>query len=325
MLAVNGSQPPHRPQQNWARLAITPRLASLALVAALLTLPCSGCAAGPAPHTTLLAPTHKASESVGLEIFVLRYAPDDPNLAHEVWNQIDEQQLPPATRRLLAANGLRAGLVGVQLPEPLVRAMDLPEQAPADPESTQLLDVAQQPRLARRLLQIRSGQQGRIITTGEFARHPELPILVCNAQGEVVGRTYQQVMGLLSLEVHGLGDGRVQLELTPEIEYGEPQRTVIARHGVLQYQFGPPRQAFDELRLATVLSPGQSLAIAAIPELAGTLGQRLLSELVSGREEHKLVLIRLYQPQVDALFGPHLDAAEPAASPAAEGTGTDRA
>ncbi len=325
MLAVYGNRPPHRPQQNWLRLATAPRCALRPLVAALLALYCTGCAVAPARRTALLAPAQKAPESVGLEIFVLRYAPDDPNLAHELWDQIDEQQLPPATRRLLAANGLRAGLVGVQLPEPLVRAMDLPEQAPADPESTQLVDVSQQPRLARRLLQVRSGQQGRIITTGEFARHPELPILLCNAQGEVAGRTYQQVMGLLSLEVHGLGDGRVQLALTPEIEHGEPQRTVIARHGVLQYDFGPPRQAFDELRLAVVLSPGQSLAIAALPGRPGTLGQRLLSELVSGREEQKLVLIRLYQPQVDALLGPHLDAAEPAVPPVPERTGTDGA
>lgn len=320
MLAVFGSQPPHRPQQGGPRPRGARPLVFLALVAALPALLSTGCAAAPARRTVMLAPAQKNPESVGLEIFVLRYAPDDPTLTHEVWSQIDEQQFPPATRRLLAANGLRAGLVGVQLPEQLVRAMDLPEQPPADSESTQLLDVAHQPRLARRLLQIRSGQQGRIITTGEFARHPELSLLVRNAEGEVVGRTYRQVMGLLSLEVYGLGDGRVRLELTPEIEYGEPQRTVVARHGVLQYDFGPPHRAFDELRMAAVLAPGQSLAIAAMPDLPGTLGQRLLSELVSGREEHKLVLIRLYQPQADPLLDGQADAAEPATPTASKNT-----
>jgi hypothetical protein len=284
----------------------------------LVLLPLAGCAAVPARHTTLLAPAQKPPQSIGLEIFTLRYPPDDVSLTHDLWEQVDEQQLPPHTRRLLAANGLRAGLVGAQIPEPLARAMNLPERPPDDPESTQLVDLSQQPRLARRLLQIRSGQHGRIITTGEISRHAELALLVCNAEGEVAGRTYRQVMGLLELEVHGLGDGRARLELTPQIEHGEPQRTVVARQGVLQYEFGPARQVFDELRLAAVLAPGQSLLVAPLPDRPGTLGNRLFGEFVSGREEQKLVLVRLLQPQADPLFAPLFDSTAPAATPAAD-------
>jgi hypothetical protein len=307
MLALDGGRLPEGPQRSRAWPSHSKRKTLHAAILALLSWFWSGCAAAPARHTALLAPAQKPPESVGLEIFVLRYLPDDLSLSQHLWEQVDEQQLPPGTRRLLAANGLRAGLVGVQLPEPLVQAMNLPERPAEDPESTQLLEVAQQPRLARRLLQIRSGQQGRIITTGEFARHAELAVLVRNEQGEVAGRTYRQVMGLLALEVHGLGDGRIRLELTPQIEHGEPQRTVVARQGIMHYEFGPARESFDELRLSAVLAPGQSLLMGAWPEQAGTIGRQLFGERISGREEQKLVLIRLLQPQADVLLAPGRD------------------
>lgn len=315
MLAQEGGRATHAPQRPASRPVGRLRRALRPLLPTLLALCWAGCDAAPVRRTALLAPPQKPPESVGLEIFMIRYLADDRELAVDLWEQVDEQQLPPCTRRLLAANGIRAGLVGVQMPEPLVQAMNLPEKPPADPESTQLLDVARQPRFSRRLLQIRSGQQGRIITTGEFTRHAELALLVCNEQGEVAGRTYRQVMGLLTLEVHGLGDGRVRLELTPEIEHGEPQRSIVARQGVLQYEFGPARHTFDELRLDTVLAPGQSLVVAALPDRPGTVGRQLFGEMVSGREQQKLVLIRLSQPQLDTLFSPHRDPLEPADAP----------
>ena len=63
---------------------------------------------------------------------------------------------------------------------------------------------------------------------------------------------------------------------------------------------GREHQEFDELRMDTVLSPGQTLIVTCAPEARG-LGGFFFAEAV-GAGDRSLMLLRLAQSQYDDLF-----------------------
>src|SRR5262245_52312383 len=71
----------------------------------------------------LLSPAEMGEDAVTLQVFFARCAVGDSELNGPLWNELDEQELPAALRRNLAANGFRAGLVGIQVPMSLSRLL----------------------------------------------------------------------------------------------------------------------------------------------------------------------------------------------------------
>jgi hypothetical protein len=262
-----------------------------------------GCARLDKSAGSPLTPLRAATETVGLEIFVVRIPQDSPDLNDAFWNEIDEQQFPAELRRKLAANGFRAGVVGNRLPLKLEQLLKLSEEpAKAELEPNRVVDFENEPPIRRRLLQILSGRRANIICLGEHVREPELVVLMREADGQLAGRTYHKVMGLLAAKAIPQGDGRVQIELVPELEHGEPQRRFEPGDGMLRVEFGPPHERFEMLRLAATLSPGQMLLVTGLSERTGSLGYQFFIERNAKRSQQKLLLVRLAQTQYDDLF-----------------------
>jgi hypothetical protein len=117
-------------------------------------------------------------------------------------------------------------------------------------------------------------------------------------------------MGLLLARAFPEGDGRVRLEVLPEIEHGDPQRRFEPGDGMMRVEFGPARERFDTLRLEAVLSPGQTLLLTCVADRPGTLGHHFFTENASDRVVQKLVLVRLAAANYDDLFSPDTPAAE---------------
>lgn len=281
-------------------LSYRPRLALL-----LLTL-AGGCARfvergdGKSP----LVRPELAGDAVVLDIVSVRCDWNDPEVNGPLWDSLDEQRLPPEVRRRLAANGLRAGIVGSRLPLKLEELVQLKEQAAAADEPAGGVDLTVEPRARQRQHRVRLGRRINVIVTGEATRHAELAVLVRNEQGEVTGRTYRQAMGLLAVRAAGEADGRVRLEVVPELEHGEPQRRFVPADGMLRVEFGPPHEVFDELRIEAPLSPGEILVLTCLPERAGTLGGHFFSEQADGQARQKLLLVRLTRAAELEPFGP---------------------
>jgi hypothetical protein len=268
----------------------------------LLLLGVCGCAVWQQPAGGRLATAPPAIDTVGLDIIIARVPLGDEVANGSLWNEIDEQPLPTELRRLLAYNGLRAGVIGTRLPVPLEQLLKLTETPPSGDQANHVVDFENEPALRHRLVRVVAGRRTNIICTGENSRHAELPVLVREADGALRGKTYRQVMGLLTAHAMLEGGGRVRLELVPEIEHGEPQRRFEPGEGMMKIEFGPPHEKYEFLRMSAVLAPGQMLLVTGMPDRPGSLGYQFFMEPGAQKPQQKLLLVRLAQTQYDDLF-----------------------
>lgn len=265
------------------------------LVAAWALAFCAGCGrlldsrGGSSPLTPLVT----APETVHLDVVFLNYPEGDAEINRDLWQRIDEQQIPVALRSRLQANGLRIGVIDSQLPEGLEKRLQLTDK-PLQTETQLVADQLESDSPVRqRSLQIRAGRRANVICTGEHQKHAEMSILVRGENGEVTGKTYRKVSGMFAARAYPEGDGRVRLDLTPEIEHGDPQRRFDQSEGMLRVDFGPAHERFEPLRMEVVLSPGQMVVVGAAPGRPGSLGYRLFSEAVQDRKLQKLLIVRV--------------------------------
>ena len=93
-----------------------PRAHLKSLIAlSLIALALAGCARIERRGKSPLPPLRMSQESVTVEKLSVRFPYGDEDLNGPLWNDVDEQCFSPELRRRLAANGLRAGLVGLLL------------------------------------------------------------------------------------------------------------------------------------------------------------------------------------------------------------------
>ena len=260
----------------------------------------------PAGTPKQLPSPRMAPDTVVLEVAFIQL-PNDAAGEDELWRQIDEQHWPAEVRRRLSDNGLRIGLLGTQMPDTLrslldVRAgvVDLLSQG-GFPEQHGLPTFQQR-------LQVRGGQERKIRITQEAL---EEMVIVLNEDGAVRARRFEKPQGLLNLCLHPLGDGRVRLELSPEIEYGETRQRWVGGQGQFAQISDRQRCTFDKLRVTTTMAPGQTLIVTATSEAKG-LGGHFFAALASDHPTRSAMLVRIAQTQLDDLFAPPPQGASPA-------------
>lgn len=257
----------------------------------------TGCAqweAAPRDKQAWKLPAPKMSpDSVVLEVVALRVTAAHEADATLAWTAADEQILESELRRRLLENGWRCGKVSVQLPMALQRLLDArPTQIDlSSPDAQQFQEDA----LTRPFrIQSRSGVR-TAIPVGTL--QPNLNVLR-NDQGAVRGETFTQAQCMLGLRTFPQSDNLVRLELTPEIEHGEPKNRRVAADGMWRLDFSRDRQQYEDLRMELAIAPGETLLVSCAADavgLGGTFFRRPRGETV-------LMLIRLAQTQNDALF-----------------------
>lgn len=219
---------------------------------------------------------------------------DDETYA-AIWKAADEQPLPPELRRSLATNGLRVGVYGQNLPMPLVALLD------AKPNLAETIASGASGELeldgGRRQLPLRAGHRATVNVSQVF---PTLPVLISD-DGQVRGQQLVEARCTLSLKSHPLGDGRVKLVLTPEIEHGQPKTRWLGSEGMMIQQTARDRLTLDRLQWEVVLRPGESLVVSATPEQKG-LGEYFFTQTSGGSIRNRLLVMRFSQTQFDDLF-----------------------
>ena len=288
-------------------------MSSRLFVGAAIAFAISGCA----PLNIAPAQTNKNSNSlprarlapdaVVFDIAFVRVAAADPETCETIWAAADEQRFSAELRRELAANGLRVGVFGQQLPARLQELLN---------ENPKLLENLSQGAAgdlelggSRQHLPIRAGHRSQIKASPVY---PSLAVLL-NEDGVVRGHQLTDARCMLSLKTHPQGDGRVKLAITPEIEHGESKTRWGGTEGVMIQQTGQDRLTLDRLQCEALLTPGQTLMLSATPEIKG-LGECFFSQKVGGAIERRLLLIRFTQTQFDDLFAPEQTSA-PLATP----------
>jgi hypothetical protein len=275
------------------------RLGSILLVPALLAL--GACTTPAQKADSILKPSQMSPDSVALEIFFIRVPLGDAEVNGKLWNEIDEQPLAPDLRERLARNGFRAGLLGGQVPDELAKLLELADKPvpTGQVEGVKVEQMDAEPRVVRRRLQLRTGQRSEILASSVY---PQLPVLVY-AAGQLSGQTYDDAQGVFAAKSFPQPDGRVRLELVPELHYGQPRQRWVGGQGMGRLDTSRAKQIYDDMTLTADLSPGAMLVLTSLPNRSGSLGHHFFTQS-DPRLEQKLLLVRLAQTQHDGLFAP---------------------
>ena len=140
------------------------------------------------------------------------------------------------------------------------------------------IDVLREPKIRRSLWQTRAGHPGLVVTAGEQSRIPQVAVLLRGEDGHVTGRTYERVLGSLSMKVMPERDGRVRIEIIPQLEHGDPRSRFVAADGMIKPDYRPETVLFKDLEIDAALSPGQTLILGTRASKPGSLGSHFFTE-----------------------------------------------
>lgn len=271
-------------------------------IALLLPALCvlAGCRTPNTAGSSPLASPQMSPDSVVLECFFVRFPFGDPEVNGQLWQEVDEQHFPAELRRRLIRNGFRVGLVGGQPPVILSKLLELKDKPPraGDANQVNVADLDSEPRVVRRHLPVHTGRRKEIVTSGV---HDQWTVLI-REEDQLCGQTYSNAQGVLAVQTFPQGDGRVRVELVPELHHGRPRQRWVGEQGMLRLEAGRPRRVFDEMAISATLAPGSMLLITSLPDRPGSLGHHFLTE-GDGHLQQKLLVVCLVQTQHDDLFG----------------------
>jgi hypothetical protein len=253
---------------------------------------------------SILRPALMAPGSVVIDVFSVRLPHGEADLDRQIWNEVDEQHFPSETRRKLEKDGIRVGVIAGQIPGSLSRLLDLKDKPTTMGEIQQvnIADLMTPSRVSAQHLQARPAQRYEIASSSVIEK---MPILVSEG-GEIRGVTYEKAQGVFAMRVELEPDGRVQLELTPELQHGESRLNWVGDQSIFRQEMSRKKRPFEELKLTAVLGPGAMLLLGSQPNRPGSLGHYFFLDS-NGRDERpdeKLILIRLSQTQHDDLVSP---------------------
>jgi hypothetical protein len=234
-------------------------------------------------------------DSVILEMAILDLSPSNEQQARDLWSQVDEQHLAPELVRQLAQQGLRCGIVGAHLPDWIRdslneqnRCLKLDRSSgTATPNQTTM----------QRRLQCRAQSERCVPISGTF---PQITIR------DEPDQTHEYSEGrcYLIIAATPLGDGRVDIELVPEVHHGAPRLRWVGQNGHFRAELAQRETRFDALKVKVTLTAGQTLVFAGRNE-PERIGSAVCQADTSHEPSGRLVLLRLAQTQFDDLFAPH--------------------
>jgi hypothetical protein len=252
--------------------------------------------------------TRLSADAIALDVAFVHLPASDAASYATIWTAADEQLFPASVRQELSANGFRIGVLSQQLPTRLRELLDIDEsvlELSGEDANTPEADR----RGSKRHLQVRAGRRSEILASKTY---PALAALV-HEDGRLHGHQLSQAQCQLALKQYPQGDGRVKIELIPEIAHGEPKTQWIGSEGSIMPRVGRERLILDRLRIESRLVPGEWLLLSATEQIRG-LGEHFFSQTANGRLERTFLLIRVSQTQLDDLFAPEQTSA-PLATP----------
>ncbi len=281
------------------------RLLGLAIMV-LLAVVVGGCASwnrdSNDSNDVRLPPNPMMPGAVALEIAVAQIDQDQLETLDKLWNQLDHQAIELETRKRLDQNGLRVGVIPPKSPELLNQLLD-----DKSIDTSQLEPWQQQ--------YVRSGHDKRRslilherIQNGEGEAH-EVPVSdvlpvaswsVTTSDSQFTGQG-EQVRGFIKLVTYPKGDGRVTIELVPQIHHGRQRPTIGVAEDAFFFKNQQSVQVLKELRVMYSVRPGETLILGPNAQLEA-LGGVMFGHGQRNDFWHRLLLIRLVRTQHDDLF-----------------------
>lgn len=274
----------------------------LALAVALLPI-LSGCASWDLPENPAefrLPMPEVGSNSIVYETAFIRWAGKTDGEEDVLWQEVDEQFLPPDVRHALTSNGLRVGVLSGPLPEAIRNSLE----ASSDPLAV-ITDQNAVPGA-----EVLTKRERRQSPAGALEEIEVLPpndgtrIVLFNEAGRIRALPFDQPRGFLKLTLEPVADGRMKIELIPVMEYGVPKQRIIGGQNAYRVEVRREREEFANLGVHSILGPGQTLVMTATDEKKG-LGGTLFADRFEAEQDRLLLLLRMTETGVDDLFAPH--------------------
>jgi len=252
-------------------------------------------AAGSTANTPLtIAPN---TDTVSIDIFTVRLDPHQNELLQQLWQELDEQSLPPQLRRELLEEGFRVGILGNLISPALARLLNISADAKMQTswgefQEYSAADIVRS--TGTRNMRILSPEMRAIVKV--FDEQNSLPELTLfrKENGLLCAQTYTDALGLLCVSAAANKDGSAQIQIFPVVEYGVRERQIRMVAGVILQDESRPRCSFESLTVSQRLLPGQWLIMGTTtPDSAGT-GKAFFVRKAHVPEQ-RLVAIRLSQ------------------------------
>ncbi len=273
------------------------------LAATLVACTASGCAGWlpggrePDPIKPSFGSIEVPKDAVGIETILIRLSPYQVSQLNEVWAMLDEQSVAPERRFVMDRNGIRVAKAPGQLPAILDGWLrDSERRRSGDPmEQTGLAaDVTTYSQLWR------CRPNSRKEVTIRNLAHDDITIFYND--GATKGATYSGPHLLFSLHAAPQGDGTASVRLTPEIQYGEASRKVVARDSAIRTDERRPNVVWDDVSIEMRLRQGDCIVLGPTHESRG-LGEHFFHCMTSSGElQPVLMLARLSEMRLDDAF-----------------------
>lgn len=247
---------------------------------------------GPVANVPVLL--NQSIDTVSMEVFIVRLAPHQNELLQQLWQEVDEQSLPPQLRRELFAQGFRVGILGNLLSPVLAQLLTISADGRVDVPWGEVHEMsaasaAREPTVTRNMLNLLPAM--RALVKVFDAPLPALTLLR-EENGMILGQTYREAIGLLCVSATANRDGSAQIQIVPELEHGVSELRVRSVQAIVTHETSRPRYVFESLTVSQRLLPGQWLILGTTtPDSAGA-GKTFFVRRNSGLEQ-RLVAIRL--------------------------------
>ena len=128
---------------------------------------------------------------------------------------------------------LSAGTLAGQIPPAISQLLDFKGKtvAAGEVQHVNVADLAVPARVTTEHMQTHAGQRYEIAASSILDR---MPILTSDAGG-VHGQPYDQAQGIFAMQVAPLPDGRVELELVPEVHHGQARQHWVLEPDILPH------------------------------------------------------------------------------------------
>jgi len=245
---------------------------------------------GTPPPTPII---NQSVDTASIDIFIVRLAPHQNALLQQLWQEVDEQSLPPQLRRELFAQGFRVGILGSLLSPALAQLLTITADGRTDiqggVQEISVADAAREPTVTRNARNLLPGMSAvvRIFDTPL----PEQS-LFWETNGMIHGQTYTDVLGLLNVRATANKDGSALIQIVPELEHGTSELRVRPVSGMVVHETGKPRHSFESLTVPQRLLPGQWLIMGATAIDSPGVGKTFFVRRNAGQEQ-RLLAIRL--------------------------------
>lgn len=226
----------------------------------------------PPPTVAGLPPA--APDGLYLESLLLERPLADPDLDRELWAAAGSA-VPPAARALLAENGLRVALLGVQLPPAFRRLLG----SSADAHDGRGRTFA--------------NRTEEVIPTAGPTDPCDFGVLA-TLGGERTRLKLAKARGGIQVRPERTADGRVKIACEPQVQHGErvPRFRPTADGTEFVAESEVPLERFPGLGFEVTLGPDDYLLIGSPAAASDTLGGVLFTADANGRPRQRVLAVR---------------------------------